>query len=633
MGWNGEESEELYGVRHWGADLFRISDEGNLIVMPAGPGNGDVDLAHLSEQLEEQGIALPVLVRMPQIAERRLQLMSGVFNDAISEYGYEGVYRPVYPIKVNQQRQLVEEILRAGASNPVGLEAGSKAELLLAIAMLDAPGSLVICNGYKDRRYLEMAIMARRLGRDTIIVVEKLSEVQDIIECSQKLGIRPSIGVRAKLSKPGRGKWQLSSGDRAKFGLSVAGIVSLVEQLRDADMLDCLRLLHFHIGSQVTAIQTFKRAFREASRIYVELSRLGAPLGLLDVGGGLGVDYDGSRTRYDSSRNYTEREYAHDLVYAVSDACTQAGIPHPDLVTESGRATVAHCSVLLFDILGVESRHDESVPVSDAPESDHHELYRDLCEVFEGVDARNCQEAWHDAQDLRLRSSQLFDAGDLRLDELAEIERVFWQVSSKLQRVVSTLRYVPPEFATLDDLLADTYYANFSVFQSAPDSWAIDQVFPCLPIQRLHERPDRRAVIADLTCDSDGKLSKFIDRRTVKNTLEVHTLRRGEKYRMALALVGAYQEILGDMHNLFGTTNAVHVSTDSKRRVVFDRVIDGETVQAVAGYVQYDRGTLIDLVRQSVERAINQEDMTRSEGRELLARYRDGLDGYTYLHR
>ena len=629
LDWTIHDSEELYGVPYWGRELFHINPAGHLVATPGGPDRGGIDLHVLVDELIERGIELPVLARMPQVAERRLDLMWQVFGEAFVANGYTGRYRGVYPIKVNQQRQLVEEILRVGRVHHVGLEAGSKPELLVAMALLDDPEALIICNGYKDRRYIETALLAGKLGKNAIIVVEKLSEVPVILEVANRLKVRPRLGVRAKLSSPGRGRWQASAGDRAKFGLSALGIVELVQQLREAKALDCLELLHFHIGSQVTAIQTFKRALREATRLYVELAGMGAPMAIFDVGGGLAVDYDGSRTTFESSCNYSESEYAADVVAQIAAACDSAGLAHPDVVTESGRGTVAACSLLLFDVLGVESLPSDGPPADVA--EDAHELLVELREVYDGISGRTYQEAWHDAQDVRVRSRLAFELGVLDLPELALVDRLFWQICGRIAHIVSKLSYVPDELDGLVPSMADTYYANFSVFQSAPDAWAIRQVFPCVPVHRLEEKPTRRAVIADLTCDSDGKLSHFVDRRDVKKVLELHAPRAGERYVLALALVGAYQEILGDMHNLFGDTNAVHVSVGEDESVEFDLVIEGDTVDSVIAYVQYDRKELLHRVRRATEAAIRSGRIERSEAAGMLAFYREGLDGYTYL--
>ncbi|MBT3223731.1 MAG: biosynthetic arginine decarboxylase, partial [Proteobacteria bacterium] len=517
-----------------------------------------------------------------------------VFKQAFVDYEYRGRYRGVYPVKVNQQRHLVEDLLSFGRQHHFGLECGSKPELLVALAMMDDPEALIICNGYKDRRYVKSALLAAKLGRDPILVIEKLSEIDTIVAEAEKLGVRPKLGVRAKLSNRGKGRWHASSGDRAKFGLFARGIMELVSRLRREGYLDCLRLLHFHIGSQVTSIRTFKHALREASRLYVELARVGAPMGLFDVGGGLGVDYDGSKTTFESSVNYSEAEYASDVVYAIGSACDEAEVQHPDIVTESGRATVAHCSVLLFDILGVERLPTEGAPLA-IHEDDHSDLH-DLLDVYKNINAKTYQEAWHDANDLRERALHEFEFGTLNLETLARLEHLYYQTCGRIRHVARSQNYVPDDLDALEPALADTYYGNFSVFQSVPDAWAVGQLFPLLPVHRLDEKPTRRAVIADLTCDSDGKLDRFINRRDVKRVLELHQLRPGKKYVLALTLVGAYQEILGDMHNLFGDTNAVHVSMVDDNEYSIDLVLEGDRVEAVVEYVQYERRDLVHRV-------------------------------------
>ena len=629
MSWTTDDSAELYGVPHWGARLFKVNAAGHLVVEPAGQGQGEVDLFDLSAELQERGVALPALVRMPQVAARRMQLLVDSFERAFVEHEYTGRYRGVYPIKVNQQRRLVEELLGAGRAHHFGLEAGSKPELLVALAMLDDPDALLVCNGYKDRAFVETALLARRLGRNTILVVEKGGELKLILDAAERLGIEPTLGVRARLTSPGKGRWAESAGDRAKFGLSAEGIMQVVERLRAAGQLHRLKLLHFHIGSQVTSIRSFRHAVREAARLYTELVRLGAPMELLDVGGGLAVDYDGSRTDFESSRNYSVAEYAADLVSELVQACDVAGVPHPDLVTESGRATVAHCSLLLFDVLGTEAVPSEG-PI-ERPSPEDPSLLHDLWSAWDGLTERNYQEVWHDANDVREQSKRAFQVGLLPLEHLAAVERLYWRVCGRILRITRRQRYVPDDLDGLEPALADTYYGNFSVFQSAPDTWALDQLFPCLPIHRLDERPTRRAVIADLTCDSDGKLQRFIDLRDVKRVLELHPLRAGEPYVLALALVGAYQEILGGMHNLFGRTNAVHVSVGEDGRPRVDRIIEGADVGAAIQQVQYEADELLGRVEAGASAAVERGELSADHADELVEHIRASLSGYTYL--
>ncbi|MCA9566988.1 MAG: biosynthetic arginine decarboxylase [Myxococcales bacterium] len=626
MSWTTQDSTALYNIHGWGRNLFEVDAKGFLNVRPAGPEGGAVNLYALMDDLVVRGIELPQLIRFPQVAARRLSLMREAFAAAATHNDYKGRYRPVYPIKVNQQADLVRDVVEAGGPHGLGLECGSKPELLICMALLENPESLLVCNGYKDASYIRLALSAQKLGRKVIIVIEKLSEIDTVLACAKELGVRPTLGLRARLSRPGAGRWKKSSGDRAKFGLSAGGILRAVRQLQKADFLDCLKLLHFHIGSQVSNIRTFKRAFREGTRLYTELAKLGAPMGMFDVGGGVGVDYDGSRTDFDSSMNYSMREYALDVVSFIAEACDAEGLAHPDIITESGRATVAHCSVLLFDIVGKESLMG---PVPPATEEDS-DVVNELRELYDKVTVKNYVEAWHDARDARERARQAFELGVETLVSLGRAEQLFWAVCGKIAGILNTAKYIPDDLALLPIALADTYYGNFSLFQSVPDSWAIEQLFPVLPIHRLDEEPTERAVIADLTCDSDGRIDRFVNQRDIKRTLEVHALKKGERYVLAVCLVGAYQEILGDLHNLFGDTNAVHVRVD-EGSVEVERVVDGDSVENVLGYVQYDRKDLVHRLRQTAERAIKVGLVSRDEAADVVRLFRTSLDSYTYL--
>jgi len=629
-GWTIRDSLELYLVQSWGAGFFTINDAGRVEVRPGGNGGGGIDLLELVGDLERRGLRPPLLVRFSDILRSRVKGLCGAFESAIHEYGYRGRYRGVYPIKVNQQRQVVEEIIEDGAPHGVGLEAGSKPELLVALALLETPGALIICNGYKDRAYIETALLAQRLGRNPIIVIDRFREIDVLIKTSRELGIRPRIGVRARLTTRGAGKWVESTGDRSKFGLSAVEIVEAVERLRSEDMLDCLELLHFHIGSQITAIRAHKDALREASRIYVELHKLGARPSVVDVGGGLGVDYDGSQTNFHSSMNYSVQEYANDVVAFIQEACDASKVQHPDIVTEAGRAMVAHHSVLIFDVLGVNE-----MVIGRPPEPVHEDepkVLRDLSEVWSGISRKNVQEAYHDALQLKEEASTLFSLGYLDLRARARVERMFWDCCEKILRIVRELPYVPEDLEDLEKGLADTYYGNFSVFQSAPDHWAVKQLFPVMPIHRLDERPTRRGVFADLTCDSDGKIDQFIDQRDVKDVLPLHPY-NGLPYYIGVFLVGAYQEILGDLHNLFGDTDAVHVRLDEQGRTIVEHVVEGDEVHEVLSYVEYDQRQLVERVRRTIEAALREGTISLEESARLRKQYEQGLQEYTYLTR
>lgn len=627
--WTIEDSMELYNIPHWGLGFFTVNPQGHLVVTPNGPEAAGVDLHRLVDGLVERGVQLPILLRFTDVVKKRVEMLVGAFQRAFDESGYKGRYRGVYPVKVNQQRHLVEDLVRHCAPYHIGLEAGSKPELLLAMALIEDSQALLCCNGYKDESYIETAMLAQKLGRNTVIVVEKLSEIETVIRVARRTGLRPTVGVRAKLARPGKGRWESSSGDLAKFGLTMHDIVQLVDRMRAAELLDCLKLLHFHIGSQIATIRTFKEALKEASRTYVELCRLGAPMGIMDVGGGLGVDYDGTRSSADSSMNYSAEEYAADVVWAMGQACDEAGLPHPDIVTESGRAMVAHHSVLVFDVVGVERRPTHGAP--EVPARNDARQIREMREVYDYVNEANMQEAWHDALAVREEALQAYNLGILGLKERARVEHLYWQLSGRILQLLRKSEFVPEELRSLERQLADHYYCNFSLFQSVPDSWAIDQIFPCLPIHRLDEEPVRRAVIADLTCDSDGKIDTFVCGREKSKVLQLHEWREGERYLLAIPLVGAYQEILGDLHNLFGDTNAVHVSTHDDGDYSVDLVLEGDRVSDVLGYVLYSDRMLVRKVRDAAEKALRDERLTRDEARQVLNAYKRGLGAYTYL--
>jgi arginine decarboxylase len=626
--WTVNDSLELYNVNGWGRPFFSINEAGHVEVAPSGPGATRIDLKDLVEDLRSRGLNLPLLIRFSDILRTRVEQLCGSFQQAIAENDYKGCYRGVYPIKVNQQRHIVEELVEYGRPFNLGIEAGSKPELLVALALQDNPDALVLCNGYKDRAYVETALLARKLGRSVIVIMDRLGELDTILRASQDLGIRPVIGVRARLTTKGAGKWVESTGDRSKFGLTTAEMVHAVERLRGEGMLDCLQLLHFHIGSQITAIRAIKDALREASRIFVELHALGANMRYLDCGGGLGVDYDGSQTNFHSSVNYTLQEYAADIVSQVADACNAKGVPHPDIITESGRALVAHHSVLVFNVLGANEMLLGQIPESLGP--DEPLVIRQLYETYTGVTRKNFQEAYHDALQLKEEAFTAFNLGILDLRARARVEELFYATCERILKIVRDLPYVPDELEGLERQLSDTYYCNFSLFQSLPDHWAVRQLFPTLPVDRLNRMPTRRGVLADLTCDSDGKMDQFIDLRDVKHFLELHTL-NSEPYYIASFLVGAYQEILGDLHNLFGDTDAVHVRLDGDTYRV-EHVVEGDSVAEVLSYVQYSKDDLISRVRRAVEAALRDKRLTMAESGRFMRRYEEALEGYTYLN-
>ena len=635
MAWTHLDGESLYLVPNWGRGYFRINSAGHVEVTPEGPerngGGPAIDLYNLIGQIMRRGIATPILLRFDGILRGRVRDLNKAFNAARAEFGYEAPYRGVFPIKVNQQRHVVESLLEEGRQHGTGLEVGSKPELLAAIALQADGGSLVICNGYKDEDYVETALLSSKLGLIPILVIEKYSELATILRVAAKLAIEPVVGVRSKLGGRGSGRWSESGGDRSKFGLTTRQIVQVVETLEAAGKLHWLKLLHFHIGSQVTDIRAIKNALREATRTLVALHEMGARIEWMDVGGGLGIDYDGSSTNFESSMNYSLQEYARDVVYHLKEACAEAQIPQPAIITESGRALTAHHAVLVTEVLGVTEYATGGPPA--APAGDEHETIKNASSVCEGVTAKNYQESYHDAQQLRDEAMVLFNVGQLTLRERARVEEFFWRTCQKILRISRTLPYVPDDLANLERDMADTYFVNFSVFQSLPDSWAINQLFPVLPLHRHDEQPTRHAVLADITCDSDGKVDRFIDLRDVKRTLELHPLRPNEPYYLGFFLIGAYQEILGDMHNLFGDPNIVHVDLDEQGRPRLSHVVRGDRIQEVLGYVEYFEENLLSRLRRHIERSLEEGRMTYEESALLQRRYEAGLASYTYLAR
>jgi arginine decarboxylase len=628
--WTVEDSLDLYNIRQWGNRYFSIGEKGNLVVQPGGNGSDSVDLKELVDEVRRRGIAPPLLIRFSEILKARVVELNEAFRRAIAEYGYKGHYRGVYPIKVNQERYVVEKLVEAGGPYNFGLEAGSKPELLAVMALLEDDDAVIVCNGYKDEEYVETALLASKLGRHVILVVEKFSELELIAAIAEKTGVRPAIGVRARLAARGAGHWEASGGDRSKFGLGARGLTEAIRFLQERGLLGSLELLHFHLGSQISSIRNVKEALREAGRTYCELAKLGAPLGYLDVGGGLGIDYDGSQTNFSSSMNYTLQEYANDIVFGVMELCDADGVPHPTLVSESGRALVAHHALLVVDILGVGEFKVGELPET-LPEHTPGPI-RYLFDTYREVSRKNLLEAYHDAAGYRDEILSLYNLSHLSLTERVLGEDLYWALTQKILKLVRESPETPEELEGLERQLADTYFCNFSVFQSLPDSWAIDQLFPVVPIHRLLEEPTRRGVLADITCDSDGKIDHFIDRRDVKPVLELHPL-GDDDYYLGIFLVGAYQEILGDLHNLFGDTNTLHVTLAEGGGYHIDHVLTGDTVSDVLKYVSYDRDDLVARVRRAAEKALRAGKITFEESRQLLRAYEEGLSGYTYLER
>ena len=626
--WKLSDAFETYRVNEWGKGYFGINNLGNVTVMPTKEPEASIDLKELIDQLQARGIQLPILVRFTDILRHRVSEIHAAFQKSIEEFDYKGKYCCVYPIKVNQQRQVVEEILDFGKPFQFGLEAGSKPELLAVMALTNGGNTPIICNGFKDEEFIHMTMLARKIGKNIIPVVEKFTELELIVKQAEITGVRPVIGIRAKLAARGAGRWRSSAGYRSKFGLTLTEMLEAVDYLKQRGMVDCLQLVHFHLGSQITNIRSIKAALTEVGRVYTEMHRIGANVNYIDVGGGLGIDYDGSQSDFESSINYTLQEYANDVVFRIKSVCDEAGVPHPTIISESGRAMVGYHSLLVFDVVGVSNFDRYTVPPQ-IPEDGPQQL-ADLFAIFQDLKKKNLQESYHDALQAVDEAVNMFNLGTINIEQRALIERLFWAVCSKILRMVRELDYTPEELQGLESMLSDTYFCNFSVFQSMPDSWAIKQLFPIMPIHRLTENPTRKAVLGDITCDSDGKIDQFIDLRDVRNTLQLHEF-TGQPYYLGAFLLGAYQEILGDLHNLFGDTNAVHVSLDENNHLNIDEVIKGDTVREVLAYVQYKADELTDRIRKDVEKAVKVGTISIAESREFLDFYQSGLEGYTYL--
>ena len=626
--WTIEDSKELYNINGWGVSYFGINEKGNAYVTPC-KDNTEIDLRDVMDELALRDVSSPVLLRFPDILDNRIEKTASCFAQAAKEYDYKAENFIIYPIKVNQMQPVVEEIISHGQKFNLGLEAGSKPELHAVIAVQCQSDSLIICNGYKDQSYIELALLAQKMGKRIFIVIEKLNELDIIAKAAKKIGVRPNIGIRIKLASSGSGKWADSGGDASKFGLNSSELLLALKMLEEKGLKDCLHLIHFHIGSQITKIRRIQTALREAAQYYINLHKMGYNVDFVDCGGGLGVDYDGTRSSSsESSVNYSIQEYVNDCIYTFIDAANKNGVPHPNLITESGRSLTAHHSVLVIDVL--ETASLPAMPEEFEPTEEEHQLVKDLYEIWDNLNPRSMLEDWHDAEQIREESLDLFALGIVDLQTRAEIESMYWSVCREINMLSKSMKHVPDELRNLDKLLADKYFCNFSLFQSLPDSWAIDQLFPILPIQRLDERPTRNATLQDITCDSDGKIANFVTNRNISHVLPLHQLKKGEPYYLGVFLVGAYQEILGDLHNLFGDTNAVHISVKNGKYSI-DQVIDGETVDEVLDYVQYNPKKLVRQLETWVTKSVKLGKISLEEGKEFLNNYRSGLYGYTYL--
>jgi len=625
-----DEATELYNVDRWGAGYFSINKKGHLCVRPRNGEDGKIDLMDIVAEARERNLHFPITVRFHDLLRHRVETINRAFASAIEEAGYRGVYRGVFPIKVNQLREVVEEILDGGAKWHFGIEAGSKPELMAAIAAHHDPESLIVCNGYKDRSFIRTALLGRKLGKRVILVVEKLEELSAILEESRAMNVEPMIGVRVRLLSKGAGKWATSGGENAKFGLSTADLVAVSDMLHEAGMADMLKLVHFHVGSQIPDIGIIKRATKEAARFYAKLKKMGHELGYIDVGGGLAVDYDGSRTTFDSSANYSHEEYARDIVYSVMEICNTENVEHPTIVSESGRALVAYHSVLLVEAFGtIEKNRGCDIEFAEGDP----QLVADIIEIRENIKKKNLLEYLHDAQEMRDGAQSMFELGLLTLRAKAKIESVYWSIVEEVVELYRDAEHIPEEVKEMETALADQYLCNFSVFQSLLDHWAFGQLFPIMPIHRLDERPDRQATLADITCDSDGKVSKFVDLQDVKDTLPLHSCRPNEPYYIGMFLCGAYQDILGDMHNLFGRINEMHVYLDDDEDCgcYIETVLPGETVGDVLSLTQWDIRDVARSMKKQIDAAIRSNRMKPSEAMRLLNEYESILGEYTYL--
>lgn len=626
--WKIEDSAELYNINGWGLSYFSINEKGHVVVRPKANGPS-VDLKEVMDELQVRDITAPVLLRFPDILDNRIEKISNCFEIAANEYGYKAKNYIIYPIKVNQMRPVVEEIVSHGTKYNIGLEAGSKPELHAVLSITNNDDSMIICNGYKDENYIELALLAQKMGRHIYIVVEKLLELRTIATIAKRLNVKPNIGIRIKLASSGSGKWEESGGDVSKFGLNSTELLEALSILQDNNLEDCLKLIHFHIGSQVTNIRRIKTALKEASQFYVQLRKMGYAISFVDIGGGLGVDYDGTRSSLSgNSMNYSIQEYVNDAVSLITDASDKNGLPHPNIITESGRSLAAHHSVLVFEALAStslpECKDDEEI------DENAHELVKELYDLWRNINQPRLIETWHDAVQCREDALGLFNLGLIDLKTRAQVEKFFWSIAREVYKMAENIKHAPDELKKISKILPDKYFCNFSLFQSLPDAWAIDQIFPIMPLSRLNEQPTKSATIQDITCDSDGKIDNFISTRNFSYNLPVHELKENEPYYFGVFLVGAYQEILGDLHNLFGDTNAVHIKISNDKYFV-DKIIEGESVADVLEYVQFNPKRMARSVEVWVMTSVKQGIISPEEGREFLSNYRSGLYGYTYL--
>lgn len=621
------ENEQLYWINRWGTPYFSINQKGHVCVKPY-PQGAEGDLFELVESLVQRGIEAPILIRFNDIIRDRIRYLQAAFDDAIQEFEYQNTYRIAFPIKVNPQCHVVEQIEQTGQSRQLGLEVGSKPELIAVMTYNENLQALLLCNGYKDAEYIELALMARKLGRHSIIIIEQPYELQLVLDVAKRLDVEAEIGFRMKLSNKGAGRWQTSGGDLAKFGLNIHEIVVCLEQLQKAGKSEWLKLLHFHIGSQITSIKAVKKALQEASRMYTELAGLCPSLCFFDAGGGLGVDYDGTKTTSDSSMNYSVEEYARDVVSAIGEACQKAGVAHPTLITESGRALVAHHAILITEVIDVAPTVEPMQQLRSPPTN--HELLSAIFDLYQNATPETCQEALHDAYELKEAILENFMFGNLTLHERSYGENVYRHLIAKIRLLSKQLSDIPEDLEKLDEILFDTYFCNFSVFQSLPDSWAIEQLFPVMPIHRLKEEPTRRGILADMSCDSDGKIDRFVGLREHQHDLPLHEF-KNSPYYLGVFLVGAYQEILGGLHNLFGDANAVHVELDEEGKWVIKNVVEGDTIEEVLAYAQYNSQQLLRQLRVLIEKALRSGRLSNSESAKLQKKFREALESYTYL--